>query len=133
MSDLLESRLTPEQRNDAALIASMFPLEAAAKGLKFYVVNIGERGNPRLSFTVMARSSSEAQEQHECLAEVEERVEALPVDDAGKVVTFPRLVAQNALECAELRDVAAYHRRNDAQARALDQQHFDVLRRTGVL
>jgi hypothetical protein len=26
-----------------------------------------------------------------------------------------------------------WHRRNDARAMALDQQHFDVLRRTGVL
>jgi hypothetical protein len=47
---------------------------------------------------------------------------------------FPEQVELQALECARLHQVMdSYHRTNDAAARSLDQAHFDVLRRTGVL
>lgn len=71
-------------------------------GLRPYTVNVGQRGNPRLSFGAMARSSMEAVMQHECLAERGERVEAIPVRAEVDA-------AQHQLEQARLRGLVVFN------------------------
>lgn len=57
-----------------------------------------------------------------------ERLEACACNDRLLDVR-PHLLVLNELEEVRLREA----RENYQQARAMDQQHFDVLRRTGVL
>lgn len=50
--------------------------------LRPFIVTIGTKTSARLTFEVMAGSASEAQERHESLAEMCERVEVVPVEVA---------------------------------------------------
>jgi hypothetical protein len=78
------------------------PLEAKSSGLRFYVVTFGPRAKPRLSYVVMAQSSSEVWDREAFLAEPGERMEVLPADSEP----FPVMVARNEWEGVNLRDAA---------------------------
>lgn len=67
-----------------------------------FTINVGARGNPRLSFGAMATDAIAAQLAHLCLAEVGERVEAIPVRQGE---SFAIQSARHQLAQAELRDV----------------------------
>jgi hypothetical protein len=79
------------------------PLQAKSCGMRFYVVTFGPRAKPRLSYVVMARTSSEAWDKEVCMREPGERMEVLPADSEP----FPVMVARNEWECKELEAVAA--------------------------
>ena len=75
MSAILDSLLDDERRlacasNDAA---------TQPRELRAFRILIGQRGSPRLDFACMAPDSTTAVMQHIDLAEVSERVEAVPV------------------------------------------------------
>jgi hypothetical protein len=65
-----------------------------------FLITIGARDNPRLSFACMAADSFSAHQQHVDLAEPGEAVRVVPV---GSVEPFPVRAAKQELACAELR------------------------------
>ncbi len=123
MSELLDGALDPDRRaackqneeaadawlkSMAAGIADAHPLKPGTVTTittyprRLFTVNIGPRENPRLSYSVMARSVAEAVEDNLCLAHDGERVEAYP---AGKrAETFAVVAERQALEAARMRD-----------------------------
>ena len=71
MSALLDSALTPQQRRDCAVT------------LRRFLVHIGRRGDPRLSFEVMAPNAQRAGEQADDLVRIGERCDVELVEQFG--------------------------------------------------
>jgi hypothetical protein len=71
--------------------------------LRAFLIQIGPRGTPRIEFGDLATSSAEAISQNLHLAEVGERVEAVPVREEP----FPIIAVRQELATAELREVLA--------------------------
>lgn len=126
--------LTPADRALAASIAQAHPLEAAKPKLQPYLVQIKSGKSVVMEFAAMGPDSMTVAEQHHCLCAPGQYVKATA---SARACVAPLIaLAENELAQAELREAQHtddWHRRNDARARALDQQHFDVLRREGVL
>lgn len=66
-----------------------------------YVIHVGPRGEPRLTFGAMAESVSRAVEQYIDLAEVNEEVQAIPLRDEP----MPLKLVRHELQTGQMREV----------------------------